>query len=130
MKRKKKSTPSKQAITIVARDAREEAVDFADEQIFAPAEEDRAASLDGAGRRLQQVLREMHDGEINAGLQTFAWGGVRVWIGDELNGRAAEGTLTPQESPSGDDDAIAHWLHETAVRLYPNSEYAWQHRLS
>lgn len=32
------------------------------------------------------MLRELLDGEINVGLQTFAFDSFRVWIGDELNG--------------------------------------------
>jgi len=84
---------------------------------------------DGAPRRsLQRVLCDLLDSEINAGLQTFAFDIVRVWLGDELNGLEAEAELTPRSPGWGDDAAIAHWLHETAIRLYPESGYAKKNR--
>jgi hypothetical protein len=70
----------------------------------------------------------MLESEINAGLQTFAFDIVRVWIGDELNGFTAQAELTPRNPARGDDAAIAHWLHETAIGLYPQSEYAKKSR--
>jgi hypothetical protein len=39
---------------------------------------------------LEHILQQLHDSEINAGVQTFYDAGMRVWIGDELlalNGR-------------------------------------------
>jgi hypothetical protein len=79
-------------------------------------------------RSLQTVLRELHDSGINAGLQTFAWCGFRVWIGDDVNGRKAEATLDNVNGGAWwEDDSIAHWLHETASRLYPTSDYAKKH---
>ena len=47
------------------------------------------ALLRGDGNNRQRKLPEkagLLDGEINAGLQTFAFDDFRVWIGDELNG--------------------------------------------
>jgi hypothetical protein len=35
---------------------------------------------------LERVLQQLHDSEINAGMQTFYDAGRRVWIGDEANG--------------------------------------------
>jgi hypothetical protein len=35
---------------------------------------------------LESVLQQLHDSEINAGVQTFFDAGMRVWIGDEMNG--------------------------------------------
>jgi hypothetical protein len=35
---------------------------------------------------LERVLQQLHDSEINAGVQTFFDAGMRVWIGDEMNG--------------------------------------------
>jgi hypothetical protein len=77
---------------------------------------------------LQQVLRALHDGEINAGLQNFFDCGVRIWIGDALNGRAAEASLARSGGAWSDDNSLAHWLHEPALRLYPDSDYARRHR--
>jgi hypothetical protein len=35
----------------------------------------------------------LHDSEINAGVQTFYDAGMRVWIGDDLNGIQSETTI-------------------------------------
>jgi hypothetical protein len=32
---------------------------------------------------LERILQQLHDSEINAGVQTFYDAGMRVWIGDE-----------------------------------------------
>lgn len=83
----------------------------------------------GAPRRdLQRVLYELLESEISAGLQTFPFNSFRVWIGDDLNGVAAEATLEGEDVWE-DAGAIAHWLHETALKLYPSSDYARAYRL-
>jgi len=41
---------------------------------------------------LERVLKQLHDSEINAGVQTFYDTGMRTWIGDESNGIQAETT--------------------------------------
>jgi len=105
-----------------------EVVDFAQRQIFSAAGKIGPVP-DGLPRRsLQRVLCGLLDGEINAGLQTFAFDDFRVWIGDELNGYVATARITPDDPVWSDDTAIAHWLHETAIRLYPDSDYAKAHR--
>jgi hypothetical protein len=42
---------------------------------------------------LERILQQLHDSEINAGVQTFYDAGMRVWIGDEANGIQAETTI-------------------------------------
>jgi hypothetical protein len=42
---------------------------------------------------LEHILQQLHDSEINAGVQTFDDAGMRVWIGDEMNGIPAETTM-------------------------------------
>jgi hypothetical protein len=71
---------------------------------------------------LESVLQQLHDSEINAGVQTFYDAGMRVWIGDEVNGIQAETTINRTAAarlkwPEG--FTAASWLHETALRLYP-----------
>jgi hypothetical protein len=39
---------------------------------------------------LERILQQLHDSEINAGVQTFYDAGMRVWIGDGMNGIRAE----------------------------------------
>jgi hypothetical protein len=72
---------------------------------------------------LERVLQALHDSEINAGVQTFFDAGMRVWIGDEVNGIQAETVFTRMGStertwPEG--LTAASWLYETALRLYPD----------
>jgi hypothetical protein len=79
---------------------------------------------------LEYVLQQLHDSEINAGVQTFYDAGMRVWMGDELNGIQAETTINRTRAarlkwPEG--FTAADWLHETALRLFPDSKYAEEH---
>jgi hypothetical protein len=79
---------------------------------------------------LERVLQQLHDSEINAGVQTFYGARMRIWIGDEINGIRSETTINRTRAarlkwPEGLTAAI--WLHETALRLYPNSPYAKEH---
>jgi hypothetical protein len=73
---------------------------------------------------------ELHDSEINAVVQTFCDTGMRVWIGNEATGIQAETTINRTRAarlkwPEG--LTAASWLHETALRLYPDSKYAKAH---
>ncbi len=81
---------------------------------------------------LERILQQLHDSEINAGVQTFFDAGMRVWIGDESNGIQSETTINragafaaPRKWPEG--VTAASWLHEVALRLYPDSKYAKAH---
>jgi hypothetical protein len=70
------------------------------------------------------------DSEINAGVQTFFDAGMRVWIGDESNGIQSETTINRTAAarlkwPEG--VTAARWLHDVALRLYPDSKYAKEH---
>jgi hypothetical protein len=80
---------------------------------------------------LERVLRQLHDSEISAGVQTLYDAGMRVWIGDDLNGIQSETTINRTAAarlkwPEGWVTA-ASWLHEAALRLYPDSKYAKEH---
>ena len=57
---------------------------------------------------------------------------MRIWLGDEANGVQAETTIertasfiAPRKWQEG--EPAASWLHETALRLYPDSKYAQEH---
>jgi hypothetical protein len=85
-----------------------------------------------SGLELERILQQLHDSEINAGVQTFYDAGMRVWIGDESNGIHSETTINrlgnfadPRKWPDG--VTAASWLHEVALRLYPDSKYAKAH---
>jgi hypothetical protein len=81
---------------------------------------------DGGPRlSLEKVIQALHDSEINAGLQTFAYSGLRAWIGDERNGMRAAGDLDPGKAHQwAGDGAVALWFHRAALRLFPDSAYA------
>jgi hypothetical protein len=79
---------------------------------------------------LERVLQQLHDSEINAGVQTFFDAGMRIWIGDEMNGIQAETVINRTRAarlkwPEG--LSAANWLHETALHMYPASKYAKEH---
>jgi hypothetical protein len=73
---------------------------------------------------LETVLKDLHESEINAGLQTFHPDGLRIWIGDQLNGLTASAHMARGDRGWLVDGTIARWLHEKAVALYPDSDYA------
>src|SRR5260370_22582524 len=78
-------------------------------------------------RPLERVLQQLPDSEINAGVQTFYDAGMRVWIGDELNGIKAETTINRTAAARlkwPDGPTAAGWRHEAPLRLYPASKYA------
>jgi hypothetical protein len=82
----------KSGISRVARATTGEVVSAAQRQVFSPADKIGPVPAGAPHRSLQRVLCELLESEINAGLQTFAFDIVRVWIGD--NSMA----LTPRPS--------------------------------
>ena len=54
--------------------------------------------------------------EINCGLETFWDGGMKVWIGDTMNGHHAE-IMLPRENMG----KAGQWLVDEAKRLYPKA---------
>jgi hypothetical protein len=75
---------------------------------------------------LTRVLRELHDSQIIAGLQTLSYGGVRLWLGDAMNATIAETTIERTGRKWAEEDA-ARWLHETALQQFRDSKYAKSH---
>jgi hypothetical protein len=76
------------------------------------------------------MLQQLHDSEINAGVKMFYDAGVRVCIGDEANGIQAETTINRTRAARlkwPERLTAASWLHETALRLYPDSKYTKEH---
>jgi hypothetical protein len=63
---------------------------------------------------LESVLQQLHDSEINAGVQTFYDAGMKVWIGDEANDIRTETAINRTGSfaakPSGRRSAPARRL--------------------
>lgn len=76
--------------------------------------------------KLTRVLRELHDSQIIAGLQTLSYGGVRLWLGDAMNATIAATTIERTGGKWVEEDG-ARWLHKTALRHFPDSKYAKSH---
>ena len=86
---------------------------------------------------LEQVLRQLHESEIKAGFSIIIEGrtfydssmNMKLWIGDPLGDIKAEITFQRNCVPGRwpDEGAMVHWLHETALRLHPESNYARLH---
>lgn len=110
------------------RDTPYAALRFAQQHIFASDEPIGPAPPNSPRLSLQKVIEALHDSEINVGMQSFCFCGLQVWIGDELNGIKARGRLEPDRDDRWPDDgAVAFWLHETALRLFSNSNYSRDH---
>ena len=79
------------------------------------------------GLDLDTVIRGMHSSEIRVGIQTFS-GGIVIWICDRSNRVRAE-RVFDDTSPLTIDDTAVEWMHSTALRNFPDSNYAIQYRL-
>jgi hypothetical protein len=78
---------------------------------------------------LESVLQGLHDSEIRCGIQNEPpAGGITAWIafGSKTEKATFYGTIVggQQVWPAA---GIAAWMHETALRLYPDSPYAQAH---
>jgi hypothetical protein len=73
---------------------------------------------------LEIVLQRLQDNKINAGLQSFCFCGLTVWIGDPITRKMIEGSLGQNESGWRKAGSLGQWLHDGALRLYPDSDYA------
>ena len=86
---------------------------------------------------LEQVLRQLHESEIEAGFSIIIEGqtfydssmNMKLWIGDPLGDIKAEITFQRNCVPGRwpDEGAMVRWLHETALRLHPESHFAQLH---
>jgi hypothetical protein len=76
---------------------------------------------------LEVVLQGLHDSGIRCGIQNEPPdGGITAWID---TGRWTEretfyGTMFGDQRVWPASELIAAWMHETALRLYPDSPYA------
>jgi hypothetical protein len=66
---------------------------------------------------LETVIAALHDSEINGGVSWFYDGVWLATLGDLHNGTDAEAVL-------GGIEEAAEWLRATAIKLYPDSEFA------
>ena len=64
------------------------------------------------------VLQALYDSEINARVFSFWDAGWTAELGDDMNG------ILESEDGLTDLKAVAEWLHNAALRHFPNSVYA------
>jgi len=78
---------------------------------------------------LERILQQLHDSEIKCGIQAEPpAGGITAWI--DYGDRTEKATFFGSNVGGFQDwpaNSIATWLHETALRLYPESKYAKAH---
>jgi hypothetical protein len=79
------------------------------------------------GLDLDTVIRGLHSSEIRVGIQTFS-GGILIRISDRSTRVRAE-RVFDDASPLTIDDTAVEWMHSTALREFPDSNYAIQYRL-
>jgi hypothetical protein len=65
------------------------------------------------------VLQNLYDSGISAGLQSMWDSGLTAWVGDERSGVKAEKIFRRSEF-----DCIAAWLDQEGRRHFPNSRYS------
>lgn len=67
------------------------------------------------------VLRRLYDSAIEAGVHSYCWHGITVWIGGPkgTNPILSETTFGPD-----DFDKVGEWMDSEARRLFPDSDYA------
>ena len=76
---------------------------------------------------LEVVLKGLHDSEIQYGIQNEPpAGGITAWIdfGNRTEKAIFYGAIVGDQQISPAADPIAAWMHETALRLFPESPYA------
>jgi hypothetical protein len=66
--------------------------------------------------QLRTDPQEFYAREINCGCETFGDGGIKVWIGDIMNGHHSE-TMFSREN-MGD---AGQWLVDETARLFPKA---------
>jgi hypothetical protein len=73
---------------------------------------------------LEVVLQGLHESEIRCGIQKEPpAGGITAWIdyGSRTEKATFYGTIVGDRQVWPAADRIAAWLHETALRLFPDS---------
>ena len=65
---------------------------------------------------LDDAISTLYAREINCGCETFWDGGIKVWIGDTMNGHHAE-TMSGRENMG----KAGQWLVNEAARFYPKA---------
>jgi hypothetical protein len=79
---------------------------------------------------LEVVLQGLHESDIRCGIQNDPpAGGITAWVdfGSRTEKATFYGTIVGNRQVWPAADRIAAWMHETAMRLFPDSPYAKEH---
>jgi hypothetical protein len=79
---------------------------------------------------LEVILQGLHDSEIRCGIRNEPpAGGITAWVdyGSRTEKATFYGTIVGDQQIWPAADRIAAWMHETAMRLFPDSQYAKAH---
>ena len=79
---------------------------------------------------LEVVLQGLHESEIRCGIRNEPpAGGITAWIdfGSRTEKATFYGTIVGDRQIWPAAERIAAWMHETALRLFPDSPYAKAH---
>ena len=87
----------------------------------------KPSNLSTAGLDLETVVRWLHDSDIRVGIQTYDEG-MQVWISDRLHRVREERLFDRSRAASWREDSVALWLHQAALRLFPDNPYARRFR--
>ena len=72
---------------------------------------------------LETVIRQLQASDLRVGVQASD-AGIQVWISDRLHRVRAERLIDGSRSASWREDSVALWLHQAALRLFPDNAYA------
>jgi|ERR1700755_1812923 hypothetical protein len=75
---------------------------------------------------LERVLQALHDCGIRCGVATEPPNGISFWI--DIANRTERVTYRQDEGAWASADAGARWMHERALALYPDCDYARRQR--
>jgi hypothetical protein len=65
---------------------------------------------------LDEAITALYVREINCRCETFWGGGIKVWIGDVMNGHKSETMFSRDRMGEA-----SQWLVDEAARLYPGA---------
>lgn len=69
---------------------------------------------------LIETMEALYHSEINCGISSFWDDGFKIWLGDHINGETDYSSFGADEL----DTEASRWLHEVALKRYPQSDYA------
>jgi hypothetical protein len=72
---------------------------------------------------LETVIRQLHASDLRADVQASD-AGIQVWISDRLHRVHEERLFDRSRAALWREDSVALWLHQAALRLFPDNVYA------